>query len=457
VLVFALLVGWVLYHHHQQQLLAQTQGAGAGRGGRGGGGTGAGMGGGAGGRGGRAGGGANGPVAVTVANVTSGDIAVRIPALGTITPLATVTVKTQVSGILQKIVFQEGQPVHAGDFLAQIDPRPYEAALKQAEGNLKRDQALLADAKLDLKRYEELVKEDSVAVQQLDTQRSLVDQYAGAILADEGTVSSAQVNLAYTHIVSPVTGRVGLRQVDQGNYVTPGDADGIVVVTQLQPITAIFSVPEDNVTAIMQQLNAGSALIAEAYDRTNSTKLSDGKVLTADNQIDTTTGTIKLRALFDNKDGLLFANQFVNIQLVLKTLSDQTIMPGAAVHRGAPSGVVTTFVYLVNTGDSTVAVRPVTLGVTDGEEVAVDKGLAPGDIVVTEGGDRLRDGAPVLLPADTPKHAMQPANHPRHGGGANGQHRRRQQGSGDGSGAGSAPGAGQSTTPPPNKGSGSGP
>jgi membrane fusion protein, multidrug efflux system len=444
VLVFVLLVGWVLYHHHQQQLLAQTQGAGAGRGGRSGGGGG--MGGGSGGRGGgRGGGGANGPVAVTVATVASGDIAVRIPALGTITPLATVTVRTQVSGILQKIVFQEGQLVKAGDLLAQIDPRPFEAAVKQAEGNLKRDQALLADARLDLKRYEELVKQDSVAVQTLDTQRSLVDQYIGAIQADEGTLNSAQVNLAYTHIVSPVSGRVGLRQVDQGNYVTSGDADGIVVVTQLQPITAIFAVPEDNVPTIMQQLNSGNPLVAEAYDRTNSTHLADGKVLTADNQIDTTTGTIKLRALFDNKDGSLFANQFVNVQLVLKTLSDQTLMPNAAVHRGAPNGVVTTFVYLVNTADSTVSVRPVTLGVIDGEQVAVDKGLAAGDVVVTEGGDRLRDGAPVLLPAETPKHAMQPNNNRSHrGGGPNGQHRRRQQGGGDGSTpADAAPGAAQ--------------
>jgi len=250
--------------------------------------------------------------------------------------------------------------------------------------------------------------------------------------ADEGAVNTAQVNLVYTHIVSPVTGRVGLRQVDQGNYVTPGDANGIVVVTQLQPISAIFAVPEDNVTALMQQLHDGTTLLAEAYDRTNSAKLAEGKVLTVDNQIDATTGTIKLRALFDNKDGLLFANQFVNIQLVLKVLQDQTVMPGAAVHRGAPNGVVTTFVYLVNTANSTVAVRPVTLGVIDGEQVAVDKGLEPGDVVVTEGGDRLRDGAPVLLPADTPKHAMQPANRP-HRGGFNGQHRNRQRpgGSGD--------------------------
>jgi membrane fusion protein, multidrug efflux system len=420
VAIFAVGVVLILRHHHQVQL-AQSQ---AGGGGRGAGGLGGGTGGRGGGGGGRTGG-ANGPVAVTVATVASGDIAVRIPALGTITPLATVTVKTQVTGILQKIVFQEGQLVHAGDFLALIDPRPYEAALKQAEGNLKRDQAQLADARLDSKRYEELVKEDSIAAQQLDTQRALVDQLVGTVEADEGAVNTAQVNLQYTHIVSPVTGRVGLRQVDQGNYVTPGDANGIVVVTQLQPITAIFAVPEDNVTALMQQMHAGATLTAEAYDRSNAGKLADGKVLTVDNQIDTTTGTIKLRALFDNKDGTLFANQFVNIQLIVKILPNQTVMPGAAVHRGAPNGVVTTFVYLVNTGDSTVSVRPVTLGVIDGEQVAVANGLAPGDVVVTEGGDRLRDGAPVLLPADTPKQAQQAGTHP-HRGGPNGQHRNRQ-------------------------------
>jgi multidrug efflux system membrane fusion protein len=379
----------VRHHNRQQQQVGQTQGhSGAGA---------------SGGRGGGRAGGQNGPVAVTVAKVESGDIPMRIPALGTITPLATVTVKSQVTGILQKIAFQEGQLVHEGDFLAQIDPRPFEAALKQARGNLRRDQALLSDARLDLKRFEELITQDSIAQQQLDTQRALVDQYAGTLESDEAAVNTAQINLQYAHIVSPVTGRVGLRQVDQGNYVTPGDANGIVVVTRLQPITAIFSVPEDNVPILMQRLHSGATLTADAYDRSNSAKLAEGKVLTVDNQIDTTTGTIKLRALFDNKDGSLFANQFVNIQLIVSILQNQTVMPSAAVRRGAPNGAATTFVYLVN-ADSTVSVRPVTLGVVDGERVAVTQGLAPGDIVVTEGGDRLRDGAPVLLPANTPQH-----------------------------------------------------
>ena len=343
-------------------------------------------------------GGQNGPVPVSVATATVGDIELRIPALGTVTPLATVTVRTQISGILQKIAFTEGQLVHQGELLAQIDPRPYEAALQQMQGNLRRDQALLADAKLDLTRYEGLVKEDSIAVQQLDTQRALVDQYEGTILADEGQVKTAQVNLIYTRITSPITGRVGLRQVDQGNYVTPGDANGVVVVNQVQPITVIFPIPEDNVPALNRRLKDAATLPVEALDRTNSAKLAEGKLLTLDNQIDTTTGTVKLRAQFENLDGALFPNQFVNVQLLQETLQHQIVIPNAAVRRGAPNGVVGTFVYLVKP-DRTVAVQPVTLGVVDGERVAVTAGLVAGAVVVTEGGDRLREGAKVLLPA----------------------------------------------------------
>ena len=424
VIAFVVLVLLVLRHHQQQQAQAALEGGGPARaGGRGSGGLG---GGGAGG-GRRAGGGPNSAVAVTVASVASGDIEVRIPALGTVTPLATVTVRPQVSGILTKIAFQEGQLVKAGQFLAEIDPRPYQAALEQANGNLRRDQALLADAKLDLTRFEELIKEDSVAQQQLDTQRALVDQYIGTIESDRAAVKTAQINLEYTHIGSPVSGRAGLRQVDQGNYVTPGDTNGIVVVTELQPISAIFAVPEDNVNTLMKQMQASVALTAEAYNRGNSSKIAEGTVKTVDNQIDTTTGTIKLRAVFDNKDGLLFANQFVNIQLVVNVLHDQIVMPGAAVHRGAPDGVISTFVYLVNTADSTVSVRPITLGVIDGERVAVTKGLEAGDVVVTEGGDRLRDGAAVLLPANTPQHPQTAAPHKRGAGKGTGQRRNRGQ------------------------------
>jgi membrane fusion protein, multidrug efflux system len=383
--IVALLVGFVLYLRTKQPVAAPPRGRN----------------------------GQSGPVAVSVATAALGDIQVKIPALGTVTPLATVTVRTQITGTLQKIFFTEGQFVHQGDALAQIDPRPYEAALQQMEGNLKRDQALLANARLDLKRYEGLVKEDSVAEQQLDTQRALVDQLAGTIQADEGQVKTAQVNLVYTHIIAPVTGRVGLRQVDQGNYVTPGDANGLVLINQLQPITVIFSIPEDNVSAVMKRVHAGATLTVEALDRTNATKIADGKLLTVDNSIDVTTGTIKLRAQFDNTDGALFPNQFVNIQLLQDLLANQIVMPNAAVRRGAPNGVTTTFVYLVN-ADRTVSVRPVTLGVVDGEKVAVAAGLKAGEIVVTEGGDRLREGAQVQLPnsAAAPDAAAQPPGAP---------------------------------------------
>jgi multidrug efflux system membrane fusion protein len=346
-------------------------------------------------------GGQNGPVAVAVARVTPGDIQIRIPALGTVTTLANVTVRTQITGTLQKIVFTEGQLVRSGDVLAQIDPRPYEAALQTAEGNLRRDQSLLKNARLDLTRYEGLVKEDSIAAQQLDTQRALVDQYVGSIESDEGQVKTAQVNLTYTRIVSPVSGRVGIRQVDQGNYVTPGDTNGIVVVNQVQPISVIFSIPEDNVSALLKKVREGAAMKVEAYDRGAAVKLADGKMSTIDNAIDTTTGTVKLRAQFENTDGSLFPNQFVNVSLLLDLLQNQLIMPNSAVRRGAPNGVASTFVYLVN-ADRTVSVRPVTLGNVDGERVAVASGVAAGDVVVTEGGDRLRDGATVQLPAAAP-------------------------------------------------------
>jgi multidrug efflux system membrane fusion protein len=341
------------------------------------------------------------PVAVATATATKGDMPVIIPALGTVTPLATVTVKTQIAGQLVEVAFKEGQMVSAGDFLAQIDPRPYQAALDLARGNLRRDEALLANSRVDLTRYQGLVAEDSIAKQQLDTQVALVEQYEGTVAGDQAQIESAQVNLQFAHIVSPVSGRVGLRQVDAGNYVTPADANGLVVVTQLQPITAIFPVPEDNASLINKRLHEGASLTVTAYDRTSTSKLAVGKLLTADNEIDPTTGTIKLRAEFENRDGLLFANQFVNIELLLNVLHDQIIIPVAAVHRGAPNGIASSFVYLVRAGN-TVAVHPVTLGVSDGEHVIVLTGLKLGDVVVTEGGDRLRDGASIVLPDAPP-------------------------------------------------------
>jgi multidrug efflux system membrane fusion protein len=380
--------------------------------------------------------GMNVPMAVAVATATTGSIELKLPALGTVTPLATVTVQSQISGQLQTIAFKEGQLVHAGDFLAQIDPRPYQAALDQAEGNLRRDQALLADAKLDEARYETLVAQDSIASQTLDTQKALVKQDEGTVAADEAAVATARVNLNYCHIVSPVTGRVGLRQVDQGNYITPALANGIVVVTQLSPMSIIFPVPEDNLPQIQKRLASGATLTAEAWDKTNTTKIAEGKLETLDNEIDPTTGTIKLRALFDNKDGALFANQFVNIQLLVDTLQNQVIIPIAAIQHGAPNGVNSTFVYLVG-ADSTVSVHPVVLGTVDGERVAITSGLNAGDVVVTQGGDRLRDGATVQLPSNTPA----PAATPGAAGAHKGTHSGRHQGSAP-AGGGGPPGGG---------------
>ncbi len=341
--------------------------------------------------------GAGAPTAVNTAKAEKGDIQVILNALGTVTPLQTVTVRTQINGQLQTIAFTEGQMVKKGDFLAEVDPRPYQAALEQAQGTLAKDQALLKNAQVDEARYKKLVAEDSIASQQLDTQVALVRQYQGQILTDQAAVDNAKLNVAYCHIVSPVTGRVGLRQVDQGNYVTPSDTNGLVVVTQLQPISVLFTLPEDNVEAVTKPAHAGQSLQAVAMDKGNTVKLATGTLTNIDNQIDTTTGTFKMRAQFDNTDESLFPNQFVNIQLLVETQHDQTIVPVSAIQRGAPG----TFVYLINP-DSTVSIRPVKLGVSQGERQAIQSGLKPGDTVVTDGVDHLRDGAKVVVPGAAP-------------------------------------------------------
>jgi membrane fusion protein, multidrug efflux system len=342
----------------------------------------------------------NNAVAVSIATVKKGDITVRIPGIGNVTALTTVTVKTQVTGILEKVNFKEGDMVKKGQLIAVIDPRPYEAALAQAKANLARDAAQLADARLDMKRYEDLIKEDSVSQQQVDTQRATVGQNEGTVASDKAAVQTAQLNLAYTQITAPVDGRIGLRQVDPGNYVTPGDTNGIVVVTQLHPISVLFTVPEDNVPNLMREVKAGAALPVEALTRDLKEHLADGSLSNTDNVIDVTTGTLKLRAQFDNSDGALFPGQFVNVSLVMTTLKDQLIVPSAAVRRGAPDGVQAAFVYVVN-ANNTVSVRPVVLGVVDGETQAVKSGVEVDDVVVTDGGDRLRDGAQVQLPDAT--------------------------------------------------------
>jgi len=333
-----------------------------------------------------------GPTPVGTATVTKGDMPIVDNALGTVTPLATVTVQTQINGILMEVGFQEGQTVNKGDFLAQIDPRPYQVALEQAQGQLAKDQASLADAELDLARYKKLVAQNAIATQTLDTQVATVAQDKGIVQTDQAQVDAQKLNLIYCHIISPVTGRVGLRQVDPGNYIQTSSTTGIVVVTQLQPISVIFTLPEDSLPAVLKQVHAGQTLEATAYDRTGNIKIEVGKLSTMDNQIDTTTGTLKLRATFDNKTLDLFPNQFVNIKLKVDTLKDTEIVPDSAIQRGAPG----TFVYLVKP-DNTVTAQPVTLGPDDGEKVAVTKGLQPGQVVVTDGADRLKEGAKITI------------------------------------------------------------
>ena len=336
------------------------------------------------------GGRSSGPMSIVPEVVGKGDIGINLNALGTVASLATVTIRTQISGYLMKVDFKEGDDVKKGDVLAEIDPRPYEAALAQANGNLARDEALLKGAQVDLARYQGLAAQNAVPRQTLDTQIALVAQDQGTVEADRAAVKAAQVNLQYCHIVSPLNGRVGLRQVDQGNYVTPGDTNGLVVITQMQPISVLFTLPEDNIQTVLKRMQAGAVLPAFAYDRSGATKIADGTLQTFDSQIDPTTGTIKARAQFANETKALYPNQFVNIRLLVDTHKDVTTMSTAGIQRGVPG----TFVYLVN-ADNTVSVRPVKLGMTEGERVEVISGLAPGDRIVIDGADKLRDGAKI--------------------------------------------------------------
>ena len=328
--------------------------------------------------------------------IGKGDIGVSLNALGTVTSLATVTIRSQISGYLMKISFKEGDEVKKGDPIAEIDSRTYEATLAQAKGTLARDEAQLKGAQVDLTRYQNLATQNAVPHQTLDTQVALVAQYQGTVEADRAAVKSAEVNLAYCHIVSPINGRVGLRQVDLGNYVTPGDTNGLVVITQLEPISVLFTLPEDNLQAVKKRLKEGAVMPTAAYDRSGANKLADGSLQTFDSQIDPTTGTIKLRAHFENEGPPLYPNQFVNTRLLLDPHKDATTMSTAGIQRGVPG----TFVYLVN-ADSTVSVRPVKLGVTDGDRVEVLSGLVPGDRIVIDGADKLREGAKVVVRSAT--------------------------------------------------------
>src|SRR5215472_4669329 len=331
-------------------------------------------------------------VPVSVAPVEKGDMPVMLSQLGTVIPLAMVTVKTQISGYLTEVAFQEGQMVNRGDFLAQIDPRPYQVLLEQVRAQFAKDQALLKNARLDLQRYNTLVAQNSIAKQIRDTEVSLVAQYEATVQADQAQIDAQKLNLTYCRIVSPVTGRVGLRQVDPGNYVQTSDANGIVVVTQLQPISVIFTLPEDNLPEVIKRLRSGAVLAVTAYDRAGTTELAQGKFDTVDNQIDPTTGTVRLRAIFDNGHENLFPNQFVNIKLLVDTLYGAAVVPNSAIQRGAPG----TFVYVVKP-DYTVAVQKVKMGPTDGQRIAILSGLQPGENVVVEGADRLHEGAKVTV------------------------------------------------------------
>jgi membrane fusion protein, multidrug efflux system len=335
---------------------------------------------------------AGGPMPVVAAGARAGDMPITLVGLGTVTPLATVTVQSQISGQITHIAFKEGQPVKAGDPLIQIDPRPYQVALEQAQGALLRDRALLANAHVDLERYQTLFEQDSIAEQQLATQKSLVAQYEGAVRTDQGQIDAAKLNLTYCHIVSPIAGRVGLQQVTVGNYVTPAEPNGLVVVTQVQPITVVFTLPEDEIPPLLKRLHAGVTLPVTAYDRSNTRQLATGTLQSIDSQIDTTTGTIKLKALFPNTDESLFPQQFVNVVLLLDTLHGVTLVPQAAIQRGAPG----TYVYLVN-ADQTVSVRKVAVGPGDATNVSISEGLKVGDRVVVDGADKLKEGAKVLL------------------------------------------------------------
>ena len=329
-------------------------------------------------------------VSVVTTKARAGDVPVYLRGLGTVTAFQTATVKSRVDGQLLATAVREGQDVAEGALLAQIDPRPFEVEVQQAEGQLAKDRAARKDAQVNLDRFQSLYQEQIVAQQQLDSQRAQVQQFDGAIEADEGQLHSARLQLSYSRITAPFAGRVGLRLIDPGNIVHANDANGLFVLTQVHPIAVVFSLPQDELADVLAKLKANEALEVEAYDRDNTKRLATGKLLTVDNQIDTTTGTYRLKAVFDNTDDALFPNQFVNVKLRLDTLRGLVLVPSAAIQRGSHGS----FVYVVG-ADSTAHVRPVTVAITQDSDTGTSEGLKTGDDVVLEGQDRLQDGSKV--------------------------------------------------------------
>jgi membrane fusion protein, multidrug efflux system len=350
------------------------------------------------GRGGRNGGGdPNAAVPVAVTSALRRDLPIYLDGLGSVEAFNTVTVKTRVDGQMMEVNFKEGQDVHQGDLLAIIDPRPYEVALAQAQANLAKDQAQLADAKLNAQRYDQLVKSGIIPQQQYDTQVALTNQLQAAVQGDQAQIDNAKLNIDYSHITSPIDGRVGLRLVDPGNIVHAADANGLLVITQMEPIAVIFTLPEDSLQTVNTRMRSGTTLQVKAFSRDNGSQIASGTLLTIDNQIDQTTGTFRLKAVFDNKDRALWPNQFVNARLLIDTKKNAIIIPSVAVQHGDQGS----FVYRVNPSDNTAEVVPIGVGVTQDNVSEIDSGLAANDLVVTDGQDRLRAGAHVDPRPDT--------------------------------------------------------